>query len=1301
MEQSNNFDTIPPSPNLSNRSDKPSTTVSIPENKGFSRFFKRKRNRTSTSTENETKKAKPVPIIKLFRFSTLNERLVLGLGVLFAILSGVILPIMTIVIANILSVFAYYEFESLLDPEGAKTYLKAEVNKNCLYFVIIAAIVFVTSYFQNTIFSIISERQTLIIRETYYKSVLRQDMSWFDKTATGDLTSRISSDVSAIHEGIGVKLSYVIQYLATFIGSFVLAFIRGYKMALVIISLMPLLGLVIAFLGISVGKYSKLVQDQYAKSSAIANEALSSMKTVMAFNGQKRELKRFDENNADIGILEIKKAKNLGLGLGGIFFVVFTMYSLGFWYGAKLIRERESKPEAVLNVFFALIIGGFSLGGCAPGVSAVTTARGAAATVFEIIDRESPIDPLDTESGIKVDDFKGEIEVENLTFSYPTRTEVKALNNLSIKIKPGEKIALVGESGCGKSTIISLIQRFYDPLEGSVKIDGVDIREYNVSSLRRNIGLVSQEPVLFDTSIYQNIAWGARDFDTNPPSLEQVIQACKDANIHKFIDSLPQKYETVVGERGAQLSGGQRQRIAIARALIRNPQILLLDEATSALDTESERLVQDALDKNTANRTTITIAHRLSTIKDSDRIYVVSLGSVIESGTHTELYNLGGAYTSLVNAQNIRNANEISETISVKEKDLEIDEGIVTIKATNVKSKEIKVAEGVESEEVSEDSFGEKKKQKTKKLNSTATLFRIFKKNSNLLGSYIPGALGSIVDGVLFPLFSIFLSKILIAFGEPNPEKQKKETDLYSLFFLLFAIASFVAVFVRVYYFAKGSVRISRKIQHDLFENIVNQDSEFFDQKINGTGALTTRLSSEPNDIFKFGSESFPMLLKSASSMITGIVIAFTRDWRLSLVILSVIPVLIFSEGRQTKTISGMERESKKVNEAGAKEAAETITNIRTVASLNREETFYNDFRLNNSIPHKIAIRGCVIRGFSYGFSQASVYLVYSYSFFMGTLFILRGYSSSVEMLNALYAIVFAALALGQASQSLGFVPKALVSGVNYTKSLEIVPKINVRDESGELPSEIVGSVNTKNVEFTYPSRPDVKILKDISLEVRPGQSVALVGSSGSGKSTIINLILRLYDVENGSVNVEDIDVRKWKLSELRNHPSLVSQEPVLFDYSASENIRYGRPEATQFEVEEVAKAANIHDMLMDMPDGYETRVGGSGSQLSGGQKQRIAIARALLRNPRLLLLDEATSALDTESEKIVQEALDKASEGRTTISIAHRLSTIQNADWIYVFDSGKIVEQGTHSNLIQQQGVYSSLVKQQSLVAG
>ncbi|OLY78635.1 Multidrug resistance protein 1 [Smittium mucronatum] len=601
-------------------------------------------------------------------------------------------------------------------------------------------------------------------------------------------------------------------------------------MALVIMKIIPVLLSIGLFMGISLGKKTKIALDFYAKSGSIANEALSSIRTVMEFNGQKRESDRYDSSNAIAAKAELSKSFSLALGLGGIFFCIYAIYSLGLWYGAKLIRMGQSDPGSVLNVFFAFVIGGFSLGGAAPSISAVTSARGAAANVFDVIDRVSPIDPIEMDSGVKVDSFIGEIEFDNVSFSYPSRNDTKALDGFTMKIKPGKKVALVGHSGCGKSTTIRLIQRFYGVSSGSVKIDGVDIRKYNVRSLRQNMGIVSQEPVLFDTTILKNIQYGAKDYEKSSPTFEQIVQACKEANIHDFIMSLPLKYDTVVGERGAQLSGGQKQRIAIARSLIRDPQILVLDEATSALDTESERLVQDALDRSSKNRTTITVAHRPSTIKDSDVIYVCNKGRVIDM-EHMKTYE---SLEPLEPLETENKANDLEKVYVEKPLSIELPKAMKKLELESEDPLMISNKTGISS------------------------LIRIFTCDRNNMIPFIPGLIGSAIDGSFFPLLSIFYSKMLVSFNDTDLKKQKRDAYHYSLVFLLLGVSVYVAVFCRT--------------------SIMFQDSQFFDKSENGTGSLTARLASEADVIFKFGSESFPMVFTSLCSMVTGISISFSRD---------------------------------------------------------------------------------------------------------------------------------------------------------------------------------------------------------------------------------------------------------------------------------------------------------------------------------------------------------------------------------------------------------------------------------------
>jgi len=365
----------------------------------------------------------------------------------------------------------------------------------------------------------------------------------------------------------------------------------------------------------------------YAKSGGVAEEVLSSIRTVMAFGGQQKEIERYEKSLSFAKKAGRKRGIATGIGAGLNSTINYASYALVFWYGMNLVLKSNETNTGytvgdIVTIFFCVLLGSSRLGRASPYIEAISVARGAGATIFSIINRVPPIDSS-SESGIKPDYIFGDIYFQNVRFNYPSRPDVKILNGLNFQVASGQTVALVGTSGCGKSTCIQLLQRFYDPQEGKVCIDGYDIRDLNIGWMRAQIGMVGQEPVLFGTTIGENIRYG-RDGVTQ----EEIETAAKEANAHDFISRLPLKYDTLVGERGAQLSGGQKQRIAIARALVRNPKILLLDEATSALDTQSEAVVQRALEKARLGRTTIIVAHRLSTIRNADRIIVIKDGVV-------------------------------------------------------------------------------------------------------------------------------------------------------------------------------------------------------------------------------------------------------------------------------------------------------------------------------------------------------------------------------------------------------------------------------------------------------------------------------------------------------------------------------------------------------------------------------------------------------------------------------------------------------------------------------------------------
>ena len=629
-----------------------------------------------------------VSFSQLLRYATGYDYVLMAAGTISGIINGSTLPVMTILFGDIMTAIITF---TLVAPPGTpnvaafqdaqKRSLDSNVTDGVIKMCIVGTATFVFSYIQMTCWSLVGENQTKRIREKYFESLMSQDIGWFDNIETGDLTNRLSSDMTIIQEGLSDKVGLMIQFTSAFLAGFVIGYIKGWKLALVLTSTLPVLAGAAMIMAALIGGQSTEQQAEYAGAGAVAQQTLTAIKTVVAFGGEEIQTKRYCEKLDEAERTGVKKAMINGVGVGSIQLLFFLVYSLAFWYGNKLVPDMGSGGSGeltvgqVLNVIFAIIIGAFSLGNATPHIAALGSARGAAKIVFDTIDRVSPIDPL-SDSGEKPSSVKGNVEFKDIVFRYPKRPDVLVVKGISVNIEAGKTVALVGASGSGKSTIIKLLERFYDPSEGTVYLDGIDIKKLNVNWLRSQIGIVSQEPILFNTTIRENILLGLDKRDLPLAKLDELIEnVCRQANCWDFIQKLPQKMDTNVGEAGAMMSGGQKQRISIARAIIKNPAILLLDEATSALDTESERIVQAALENASKNRTTIVIAHRLSTIKNADRIIVMDNGNIVEQGNHSELLDLNGMYAKLVEGQQLKQLNE-----STNSQDTEVENGSQEVK---------------------------------------------------------------------------------------------------------------------------------------------------------------------------------------------------------------------------------------------------------------------------------------------------------------------------------------------------------------------------------------------------------------------------------------------------------------------------------------------------------------------------------------------------------------------------------------------------------------------------------------------
>lgn len=1256
----------------------------------------------------------------------------------------------------------------------------------------IAGGVFVAGWIEVSCWILTGERQTAVIRSRYVQVLLNQDMSFFDTYGNnGDIVSQVLSDVLLIQSALSEKVGNYIHNMATFFSGLVIGFVNCWQIALITLATGPFIVAAGGISNIFLHRLAENIQDAYAEAASIAEQAVSYIRTLYAFTNE--TLAKYSYATSLQATLRYGILISLvqGLGLGFTYGLAICSCALQLWVGRFLVTHGKAHGGEVVTALFAVILSGLGLNQAATNFYSFEQGRIAAYRLFEMISRSSSVA---NNEGTTLPSVQGNIEFRNVYFSYLSRPEIPILSGFYLTVPAKKAVALVGRNGSGKSSIIPLMERFYDPTLGEVLLDGENIKNLKLEWLRSRIGLVTQEPALLSLSIRDNIAYG-RD-----ASSDQIEEAAKIAHAHTFISSLEGGYETQVGRTGLALTEEQKIKLSVARAVLSNPSILLLDEVTGGLDFEAERSVQGALDLLMLGRSTIIIARRLSLIRNADYIAVMEEGQLVEMGTHDELIALDGLYAELLKCEEaaklprrmpMRNhkgtavfqvekdssaSHSFQEPSSPKmmkspslqrvsgahgfwaadvtfssqesphnrspppeqmaENGMPLDSAdkepsirrqdsfemrLPELPKIDVQSANRKISNNSDPESpvsplLTSDPKNERSHSQTfSRPNSEFDDFPITSEETKDTENREPpsfwrlvelslaewlyallGSTGAAIFGSFNPLLAYVIALIVTAYYRTDDKHHlRRDVDRWCLIIACMGVVTVFANFLQHFYFGIMGEKMTERVRRMMFSAMLRNEVGWFDEEENSADNLSMRLANDATFVRAAFSNRLSIFIQDTAAVIVAILIGMLLQWRLALVALATLPVLTVSAVAQKLWLAGLSKGIQEMHRKASLVLEDAVRNIYTVVAFCAGNKVMELYRSQlQKIFTKSFLHGVAI-GFCFGFSQFLLFGCNALLLWYTALTVKNKHMNLTTALKEYMVFSFASFAL---VEPFGLAPYILKRRKSLTSVFEIIdraPKIDPDDNSALKPPNVYGSIELKNIDFSYPSRPEVLVLSNFTLKVNGGQTVAVVGVSGSGKSTIISLIERFYDPVAGQVLLDGRDLKSYNLRWLRNHLGLVQQEPIIFSTTIRENIIYARHNASEAEMKEAARIANAHHFISSLPHGYDTHVGMRGVDLTPGQKQRIAIARVVLKNAPILLLDEASSSIESESSRVIQEALDTLIMGnKTTILIAHRAAMMRHVDNIVVLNGGRIVEEGSHDTLMSKNGLYVRLMQ-------
>jgi ATP-binding cassette subfamily B protein len=1141
------------------------------------------------------------------------------------------------------------------------------------------------------------------LRNAIYQRLESLDVPQHDRMETGQVVSRASSDVGMLLSLLSV-VPALLGNLVLLVVSLVVMTILSPPLTIVALLIIP------ALLWVGIRMRSKVfpatwdAQQRAGEVAGVVDEAVTGVRVVKGFGQEQRELQHLADTAGDLYRSRSRLVRLQAQFTPTLSSIPVLGQVAVLAFGGWLALHGHLSLGAFLAFSSYLVQMVAPVRMLATTMAVSQQARAGAERILDILDTTPTlVDAPDAVELPRHGNVVGDIVFDDVTYGHGASP---VLEHLSLRIAAGETIALVGGSGSGKSSAVMLLPRFYDVEGGSITIGGLDVRSVTHTSLRQAVSVVPEEVFLFSDTVRSNIAYGRPDAsDDEVAAVARVVQA------DRFIDALPHGYDTVVGERGLTLSGGQRQRIALARALLADPAVLVLDDATSAIDADTEAQIHDGLHAIAAERTTILIAHRHSTLRLADRIVVLDRGRIVADGTYDRLMASSAEFRELFGGTPTTPLPRLDAETDVHVR--QIDARAWPIEATNDHAVAV-VRQSTGSAVANRRGGMGGVQDVASALSATPQLLAALDKlppaddeaaidvaaemaaepASFSLRRLLTPFRAALLVGLALVVFDTGLTLLgpyLVRRGIDHGVSAGNERALWvaSGLFLLVAIADWFATRAYTWITGRTAERMLYALRIRIFSQLQRLSLNYYDRELGGR--IMTRMTTDVDALSQLVQTGLIAAIVSVVTCVGVLVWLVVLSPPLALVTVTVVvPLAISTVLYRRYSHASYEVARDRISALNAN-FQESLSGVRVAKAFGREDLNAEQFRVINGQYLDARLTSQRLIAIYFPFVAFLADLGAAVVLGAGTSLVQRGtITAGVVIAFLLYLDQFFS-PIQQLSQVFDTWQQATVS-LSRIDELMATPTGTPLAADPVTPPALSGRISFEHVAFSYPAAPEIAVLEDLTLDIAPGETVALVGETGAGKSTLVKLIARFYDPTGGSVRVDGLDGRDLDLGAFRRQLGIVPQEAFLFTGTIRDNIAYGRPDASDAEVEAAARAVGAHDVVAHQPKGYLTVLSERGRSLSAGERQLIALARARLVDPAILLLDEATSNLDLASEARVQRAMERVAAGRTTILIAHRLPTARTADRIVVVADGGVAEQGTHDELLSQHGAYAAL---------